>query len=160
MFKGYLDLFCIKVLCTNTTIANEGKRVTDQLSGEIYNGNIWILDYVIATYNPAVVAEWSKTLVQIQVSMSPLQTQAQIPLGTLQPWTYECTRLLCTSSDPVSPSPLFMQMYQQPVVFLLFRKIFIGPKKVSPLHVFWSNGDTQETALSFRMSDCLSTKYS
>ena len=27
------------------------------------------------------MAEWSKTLVQIQVEISPLQTQVQIPLG-------------------------------------------------------------------------------
>ena len=32
--------------------------------------------------NPAVVAEWSKTLVQIQVGKSPLQAQVQSPLVT------------------------------------------------------------------------------
>ena len=33
---------------------------------------------------PAVVAEWSKTLIQIQVAISPLQIQVQIQLGTLK----------------------------------------------------------------------------
>ena len=36
----------------------------------------------IAKY-PDVVAEWSKILVPIQVAISPLQTQVQIPLGTI-----------------------------------------------------------------------------
>ena len=31
----------------------------------------------------AVVAEWSKTHVEIQVAISPLQTQVQISLGTI-----------------------------------------------------------------------------
>ena len=32
----------------------------------------------------AVVAEWFKTLVQIQVAINNLQTQVKIPLGTIQ----------------------------------------------------------------------------
>ena len=32
---------------------------------------------------PAMVAEWSKTLVQIQVAISPLRTQVQILLEAL-----------------------------------------------------------------------------
>ena len=31
-----------------------------------------------------MVAEWSKTLVQIQLAISPQQTKVQIPLGTVE----------------------------------------------------------------------------
>ena len=33
-------------------------------------------------HNPAVVVEWSRALVLIQVAISPLQTQVQFLLGT------------------------------------------------------------------------------
>ena len=33
--------------------------------------------------NQASVAEWSKRLGQIQIAISPLQTQVQIPLGAI-----------------------------------------------------------------------------
>ena len=40
---------------------------------------------IFSTFNQTVVAEWSKTLVQIQTAISPLQTQVQFQLGA---WIY------------------------------------------------------------------------
>ena len=75
---------------------------------------------VIKGLYPTLVAEWSKTLVQIQVEISPLWTQVQSPVGA-------CKYQINTGWCPIKVSSTTNETYSAP--FFLLRLDLLYVKK-------------------------------